>query len=86
MIETKMATWVLLCTLSAPHNLPDKRYQEGIPNPQECETLASNCWRTYYKFQEDIGTSFDTSCTAIANHRIYSFHYTCDKNLQCHRL
>lgn len=83
---TTMATWTLICTLSMPMYLPRKQMQERIPNPQECETLASNCWRDYYANQQKVDTSFETRCSAQANHREYFFSYTCDKALSCHRV
>ncbi len=86
MIATKMAAWTLICTFSQPLYLPTKQMQENIPNPQECETLASNCWNNYYETRQRVDTSFDTTCTAIANHREYFFHYTCNKALSCHRV
>jgi len=85
MIATKMAAWTLICTLSQPLYLPKKQMKEQIPNPQECETLASNCWRDYFMKKQKEDTSFDTLCKAIANHQEYFFHYTCDKALNCHR-
>jgi hypothetical protein len=80
-----MAKWVLICTISNPFTLPRTTTQGAIPNPQECETLASNCWREYYSRTHEAFTQFDTLCKANANHREYFFHYTCDQALRCHR-
>lgn len=85
MIATKMAAWTLICTFSQPLYLPNKQMQENIPNPQECETLASNCWKDYYLYRQRPDTAFDTMCKAVANHKDYIFHYECDRDLHCKR-
>lgn len=85
----KMASWVLVCTLSAPVNYGGsyQTMQDRIPNPQECETLASNCWRRYYATPQSIDPiyQFHTICKSIAHHKEYFFSYKCDRDLQCHR-